>query len=72
MIGDGHVPFRGSLGVKLPGATRLRLRPVGTLVETSLCVRGCDHRAFRGRLCAKNAEGGSGVEDGSFDAVLHR
>ena len=23
MIGDGHVPFRGSLGVKLPGATRL-------------------------------------------------
>ena len=23
MTGDGHVPFRGSLGVKLPGATRL-------------------------------------------------
>src|SRR6266568_3911830 len=28
MTGDGHVPFRGSLGVKFPGATRLRLRPV--------------------------------------------
>ena len=28
MTGDGHVPFRGSLGVKLPGATRLRVRYV--------------------------------------------
>jgi len=26
MTGDCHVPFRGSLGVKLPGATRLRVR----------------------------------------------
>ena len=23
MTGDGHVPFRGSLGVEIPGATRL-------------------------------------------------
>ncbi len=29
-------------------------------------------RALRRRLCATNAEGGSGVEDGGFDAVLHR
>ena len=28
MTGDGHVPFRGSLGVKFPGATRLRVRCV--------------------------------------------
>jgi hypothetical protein len=28
MTGDCHVPFRGSLGVKLPGATRLRIRYV--------------------------------------------
>ena len=35
MTGDGHVPFRGSLGVKLPGATRPRPGPVGRLVEAS-------------------------------------
>ena len=28
MIGDGHVPFRGSLGVKIPGATRLLRLPL--------------------------------------------
>jgi hypothetical protein len=27
---------------------------------------------LRRRRCATNAEGGSGVEDGSFDAVLYR
>ena len=35
MTGDCHVPFRGSLGVKFPGATRLRVGPVGRLVEAS-------------------------------------
>ena len=45
MTGDGHVPFRGSLGVKLPGATRLRVRcldgqgvpggPVRTVLRTT-------------------------------------
>ena len=39
MTGDGHVPFRGSLGVKLPGATRLRLGPVGRLVEEAARAR---------------------------------
>ncbi len=38
MIGDGHVPFRGSLGVKLPGATRLRPGLVGRLVEEAACA----------------------------------
>ena len=43
MTGDCHVPFRGSLGVKFPGATRLCVR----------CVDGpgvpdCDVRTVRG------------------------
>jgi len=45
---------------------------VGSVVEEPVCARRRDSRTVRRRLCAKNAEGGSGVEDGSFDAVLHR
>ena len=45
MTGDCHVPFRGSLGVRFPGATRLRPGPVGRLVEEARRARRCDHRA---------------------------
>src|SRR3989442_2568764 len=44
MTGDGHVPFRGSLGVKFPGATRLgRVEPDVVVVDERvvlLDVRG--------------------------------
>ena len=65
MTGDGHVPFRGSLGVKLPGATRLRVRcvdgpgvpdrPVRTLrAMTWWCIAAARRQARHVRRRSRN------------------
>ncbi len=60
MTGDGHVPFRGSLGVKFPGATRLPRSPRedvqtldGFLDRSSRQVSGAGRRTEAG--CVEGA-----------------